>query len=534
MLARGRVSRLAAWPPVSGLAAWPPVSHVTAWTSGLAWLGLAASLFAQTGQPFGIRAVDEATGRGVPLVELETVNRLTFVTDSGGRVAFNEPGLMGQPLFLTVRSHGYSFPKDGFGFAGVALTPTPGGRAEIRLKRVNIGERLYRITGEGIYRDSVLLGEKTPLAEPLGSGKVAGQDSAFAVPYRGMLFWFWGDTVRMRYPLGHFWMAGAVSDLPGRGGLDPALGVNLRYFTDKEGFSRPMCRLGVERGLIWSDAFIAVPDETGRERLVCHYAHMESLEKMLDHGLAIYDDAREEFDKITALPMSELWRFPGQAHPIRHRDGDTEYLYLGEVFPTVRVPATLAHFKNLDAYEAWSCLAEGSTPDSPRVARDAEGCVNWRWSRSVKPVDAEVERKMIAAGQIQPAEARMNPCDVDSGATVKMHRGSVNWNAYRKKWVMIAGQHGGTSLLGEIWYAEASAPTGPWKKTKKIVTHASYSFYNPVHHAFFDQEGGRRIYFEGTYTQSFSGNPVPTPRYEYNQIMYRLDLDDPRLAAARE
>ncbi len=43
--------------------------------------------------------------------------------------------------------------------------------------------------------------------------------------------------------------------------------------------------------------------------------------------------------------------------------------------------------------------------------------------------------------------------------------------------------------------------------------------------------GGRLIYFEGTYTQTFSGNPVATPRYDYNQIMYRLDLADPRLEA---
>ena len=54
-------------------------------------------------------------------------------------------------------------------------------------------------------------------------------------------------------------------------------------------------------------------------------------------------------------------------------------------------------------------------------------------------------------------------------------------------------------------------------------------FYNPKQHPFYDQEGGRIIYFEGTYTNSFSGNPVQTPRYEYNQIMYRLDLSDPRL-----
>ena len=46
----------------------------------------------------------------------------------------------------------------------------------------------------------------------------------------------------------------------------------------------------------------------------------------------------------------------------------------------------------------------------------------------------------------------------------------------------------------------------------------------------FDKEGGRTIFFEGTYTHTFSGNPDQTPRYDYNQIMYQLDLDDPRLA----
>ena len=45
----------------------------------------------------------------------------------------------------------------------------------------------------------------------------------------------------------------------------------------------------------------------------------------------------------------------------------------------------------------------------------------------------------------------------------------------------------------------------------------------------FDQDGGRLIYFEGTYTHTFSGNDNATPRYDYNQIMYRLDLADPRL-----
>ena len=96
---------------------------------------------------------------------------------------------------------------------------------------------------------------------------------------------------------------------------------------------------------------------------------------------------------------------------------------------------------------------------------------------------------------------------------------------------MIAVQsYGSSSFLGEVWYAEADTPLGPWVYARKVVTHHRYSFYNPKRHPMFDQDGGRVIYFEGTYAATFSGNPDPTPRYDYNQVMYQLDLSDPRLA----
>ena len=70
-------------------------------------------------------------------------------------------------------------------------------------------ERLCRLTGEGRYRDTLLLGLKPPLAESANPGMVAGQDSVQAVPYKGQIFWYWGDTARMSYPLGLFRTAGA-------------------------------------------------------------------------------------------------------------------------------------------------------------------------------------------------------------------------------------------------------------------------------------------------------------------------------------
>jgi hypothetical protein len=46
---------------------------------------------------------------------------------------------------------------------------------------------------------------------------------------------------------------------------------------------------------------------------------------------------------------------------------------------------------------------------------------------------------------------------------------------------------------------------------RKIITHANkpgdaHDFYNPTQHAFLDREGGRYIYLEGTYVNTFSDN----------------------------
>jgi len=487
-----------------------------------------------TDRYFTIQVVDEATGRGVPLVELRTTSNQTFVTDSNGLVAIDEPGYMNRSVFFHVSSHGYEFPADGFGMHGRALEVQPGGGETLNVRRINIAERLYRITGEGIYSDSVRLGREIPIAEPLLNAQVTGQDSVQTAVYQDKIFWFWGDTNRLRYPLGHFGTAGAVSELPGQGGLDPDRGLDLVYFMDESGFSRPKFQLE-RKGLVWTDAVFTISDADGNERLVCHYSVMKDLGTRLEHGLAVYDDQLARF--VPKQQLADDARLYPHGHALFVDEGDAgrRYLYFANPYPLVRVAATWEAVFDLEQYEAFTPLVAGADEDRESLSldRDDRGKLRYGWKRNTAALSTNRHRELARRGMIDEGDSWLRTVNVDDGKPVLLHGGTVNWNAHRQKWVMIAVELFGTSLLGEIWYAEADKPEGPWPKAVKVVTHEKYSFYNPAHHPFFDQDGGRRIYFEGTYTTTFSGNDNPTPRYNYNQIMYRLDLDDPRLANLR-
>ena len=115
-----------------------------------------------------------------------------------------------------------------------------------------------------------------------------------------------------------------------------------------------------------------------------------------------------------------------------------------------------------------------------------------------------------------------------------VHSGGIGWHPWRRRWVAVFLESGGKpSSLGEVLYAEADAPTGPWGPAVKVLTHRDYTFYNPCLHADLATADSPVLLFEGTYSKEFSGAPAATPRHDYNQILYRLDLDDPRLEPAR-
>jgi hypothetical protein len=467
--------------------------------------------------PFWIRVIDQETGRGVPLVELGTPgDGIRFWTDSNGVAAIDDAALAGHDVIFSVKSHGYEFQERVFDEPAKRVHVQPGRHAELKVRRVNIAERLYRVTGADIYRDSVLAGLPVPIAQPLLNGGVTGQDTNISVPYQGRLFWCYGDTFGLAAAI--FSVSCATSELPGKGGLDPGTGVNLTYFVDANGFSRAMLPLP-RPGLVWIEGLFTVKDEKGRERLVATYTRQPGLEPPAERGVAVFDDAAGQFRALSQLPLR---RGHTSSHPFQVTEDGVTYWYL---FPHQRVRDDWRALADPKSWESYTCLEPGATFDAnnPRLERKADGTPAWGWKPDTDRIEAGEERQLTARGLMKREEAFFALRDAETGEETGASPSSAAWNPYRKKWILLAER------IGAVYYAEADRPIGPWDRAVKIVGHNGYNFYNVVQHPFFDQEGGRLIYFEGTYTASFSGAKEPTPRYDYNQIMYRLRLDDPRL-----
>jgi hypothetical protein len=484
---------------------------------------------------FRVTVIDAETARGIPAVELRTTDARSFWTDSAGVVALADPALMGRSVFFQVRSFGYRFEAGFANWRGVTLEIVPGGSAVLAMQRENVAQRLYRVTGTGIYRDSVLVGNAVPfrVREPAPSGA----DSVLTAVYRRRLYWVWGDTSVLARPLGIFRATGATSLLPGRGGLDPELGVDLQYLRDG---SALRALVDDAHPVIWLDALRATRDARGRERLFATYRKIAPPLETIETGLAEFHDGRGVFRLVAAHPAGAPIVPAGQV--FRHAEDGGVYLRYDM---DVRSADAAEAVRDLASYEAFTParpdarLAEGAGA----LERGADGRLVWGWKRRAPPIPYAAWDELEARGAVTARERPYRLIDVETGETVVPSGGSIHWNAYRGRWVMIRGQLDGASKLGEIYYFEGDTPLGPWAYGRKVITHArevpsplgttlreTYSFYNPMQHPEFDRDGGREIFLEGTFSVLFTEPPAAAvPAYDYNQIMYKLALDDPRL-----
>jgi len=91
------------------------------------------------------------------------------------------------------------------------------------------------------------------------------------------------------------------------------------------------------------------------------------------------------------------------------------------------------------------------------------------------PLDSAQEEELVRLGRMKPEERLYQLRDVVTDTAVKPHAGSVAWNAWRRRWIMIVQEDRGPAD-GKIWYAEADTPSGPWVYARKVVTHDKYTF----------------------------------------------------------
>jgi hypothetical protein len=445
------------------------------------WVFAAASA---AGEPCRIEVVEAGSGWPVPLVELRTTNQVRFITDNAGVIAFDLPEFMGRETWFEVHGHGYEAPKDGFGFQGFRLTPEPGKTLRVEVRRTIVARRLGRLTGAGLFSESQKLGKELDWKE---SG-IVGCDSVQNAVYRGRMFWAWGDTSLARYPLGIFDMTSATTELHPLKSFEPPLKITLDYFTDEKGVPRGVAKMPGP-GPTWVSGYVSLPDKTGRSRLCGTFIKVKPPLDAYQSGLCVWNDDTSAFDLHRVL-WTKSDASPKQppapdGHPVSWKDADgKEWVYFGNPLPVLRCPAT---------YEAWD---DAST-----------------W-------------EILQPQATLPSAA--------GGRPVKPHSGSVAWNAYRRRWVTVFMEAmGKPSVFGELWYAEADALAGPWGPAVKILSHENYTFYNPRIHPEFTPADSPVLIFEGSYTKDFADRPHPTPKYEYTQMIYRLDLDDPALAPAR-
>ncbi len=470
---------------------------------------------------YGIQVLDSQTGRGVPLVRVSTNNQ-EYYTDSNGLVALSSPGLLNQNLNFALASYGYAS-------NALPLQTTPGTTNQVTINRQQLAERLYRVTGKGIYQDTVLINQVAPIQRPLLNANVRGQDSVQTAIYKDQIQWFWGDTL-YEVGFGNFRTAGATSQLPGQGGLSPSVGVNLDYYVDANGSAKQMMPLS-QPGPVWIDGLFTILDNTGQERMLTHYSRRDPnnvLGAQVEHGLARFNDSQEIFQRYQVYPLDAPIAAAG--HAFEASIGSQEYIYFAQSYPNVRVKKNWNDVNDPSKWEAFTPLLQGTRYNAanPPLELDTQGKPVYGWKTNTDSLTTDRLEELVQNGHIDRNESPFRLKDFESGSDIRLHRASVSWNDYRNSWVMIGNQSFGDSFLGEVWFAEAPTPEGPWENALKVVTHhngsENYTFYNPMQHPYFNEEGGRYIYFEGTYANTFSGNPTATPLYDYNQMMYRLDL----------
>lgn len=233
---------------------------------------------------------------------------------------------------------------------------------------------------------------------------------------------------------------------------------------------------------------------------------------------------------------------------VPHDDSMHQNVYWAEFLGQVRVEAEGVSVTDPHTYETYTPFAEGSVGSAADIVR-VDGEIDYAWR-----VDTPHEMNSCEFDIIPEHERLHSHLSADWEASpygifrfpIYPADVTIRWNPHRGRYVALVvhaanappclGAHTDfQSDHGEVFYAEGDTPQGPWHYARKVLTSGlpacafsadCYDFYLPEFHPF-DKEQGRLLYFSGTHTRYIlarSEHAEAVPRYEYNGLMYKLDL----------
>lgn len=490
---------------------------------------------------------------GIPLVLFRTAgNYISLFTDSAGNAAFNEPGLMDGPLFFNVLADGYEIdpspsveiyelPYD----SGVVLNVSKYGSAKVLMRRTQMAARLYRLTGSGLYRDSVLTNASGDIPDSIISScreviddvGVLGQDTVMTGTYKGKVFWFFGDTTCQRSARQNncedygMYTVGATSCVPQSNGKCKANEPpGLKYFSSQEGgflHVKPMAPdIAPYEQNTWIAAVMVFTNSNGEEVMYSNYMKNPGDGEnagSIQSGMAKWNDALEVFEATSSWPLDIA--FLNGVHTMQLLGEDVNadgYVYMSGGLRVLATEETVIEYTSYQQYNLdthmWEYLYAG-------LGRLGEGN-----STTAKHVGATTRKIKLHLTSLLPSSWSV---------------ASVEWSEYVGMYVVLGngGMHGG------IYLAVGPRVTGPWSKGVLVASHntSGTSCYNQVLLPHLFRDNGRYIQFACTFTamwsdtdNEFSDSSWSTclfgmndgancantvPRYEYNNLVYEVDVE---------
>ena len=180
---------------------------------------------------------------------------------------------------------------------------------------------------------------------------------------------------------------------------------------------------------------MTLPDDRRETRMIAHYSRVESLVKRLEHGFIVFNDEKKVFEKLKEIDLTAPLEPAG--HPLRAKVDGEEYVYFPQPYPCVRAKADWKSVTDVSTYEALTCLAEGTSSTRRMRSSIATLAETAFYVEENTPPIKPQDLKSWSGREGEPRGFADAAGERGRRQPVVLHGGSVYWNDYRKRYIMI-------------------------------------------------------------------------------------------------